>query len=149
MLIFDITTPNEEYTNRIGGSWKAPVNVNNPSLTVGRPDITINEDNIAEIAHDDSGISAFVGDLNNATSFTSQAIDATVPLTDSNVSIAIDNSGNTWIAYQDETGADDYITLVKHNDADAWTTWQTPVNNSNVGKMSSIATSGSKRLSLL
>ncbi|MDQ3099206.1 MAG: DUF2341 domain-containing protein [bacterium] len=133
------------YTNRIGGTWKTPVvveTVQNFNTT-----LAINEDDIPEIAYINvtgAQLTAAVGNVNNAASFTLHDIDSSVNITSGNTgsSIAVDASGNTWVAYLDDL-ATDYITLVKHNDADAWTTWQTPFNNTNAGNAPSITISGS------
>ena len=42
-----------------------------------------------------------------------------------------------------KNGTDDFVALVEHQDADAWTTWQATVTNSNVGSLVSLAANGS------
>jgi hypothetical protein len=133
------------YSNRISGSWKTPVQFGSASVSSGRKiSLTLNEDNIpemSEIGQSLKDLVASVGNQNDATSFTNQTIDSdtegTLPS-----AIAVDSSGNTWMAYVDENGATDYISLMKHNDADAWSTWQTVITNSNDGSEPSIAIDG-------
>ncbi len=136
------------YSNRVGGSWDAtPVTIQSEGNDYISLSITINEDNIPEIGYVDrtsSDITAAVGDQNDAASFTVQDVDTSIIQNKTNSpNIIVDDLGNTWMTYLDETGASDYITLVKHNDADAWSSWQTPVNNSNVGQNPSIIINGS------
>ncbi|MBP9745422.1 MAG: hypothetical protein KBD41_08540 [Saprospiraceae bacterium] len=124
------------YANRVGGSWNTDLN---PDTGQGynQASIAINEDDLPEIAYLGStdGLVAEIGNANNATSFTEHIVDsgAITSIDIRGVDIEVDSSGNTWIVYVDETGATDYVTLVKHNDADGWTTWQTPTHNSNAG----------------
>jgi len=137
-------TDTVRYTNKVSGSWKAAVTVDSVSGGFRGPSIAISEDNIPEISHinsTDLDLTAAVGNVNDAASFTLQDVDANV-LSGLVTSIGIDSSGNTWIGYVDENGATDFVTLVKHNDADAWTTWQAPVTNSNAGDEPSIAING-------
>ncbi|MDQ3007974.1 MAG: DUF2341 domain-containing protein [bacterium] len=134
---------NMSYSNRVTGSWKTPLSV---GLVAINYSMTINEDNIPEIVAVSSGgsqtLSAFVGNVNNATSFTEYQVDSDVfnNTGKMHTSIAIDSAGNTWVAYVDETTS--YITIAKHNDADAWSTWQAPVTNSNAGVSPKLAIDG-------
>lgn len=136
---------NPRYRNRVGGSWNSAVDPTAGALTtVDAIDITINEDNIPELSMIDAAgadLEVTLGNANNATSFTVHAADTTVLLTGGIIStgIGVDSSGNTWVAYVDENGATDFPTLVKHNDADGWTTWQSPLTNSNGGSEPSLA----------
>lgn len=128
------------YINKIGGTWNSIVSiVTGDTYIMGS--ILINEDNVPEILYTTNYLIGGVGNVNNATSFTLQNIDTSI--TDSGVSIGLDTSGNTWVSYVDENGSDDYITLIKHNDSDSWSTWQAPVNNLNIGTNPSIAVDGS------
>lgn len=136
------------YKNRIGGSWKSTVVAD--TITTGSApspiDIEINEDNIAEIGYIDisnTSAKAAVGNVNNATSFTVQTLDSSVTITAfiKGISVTIDSSGNTWVSYVDNST--NYITLIKHNDGDAWSTWQSSITDSNVGYEPSIAANGS------
>jgi hypothetical protein len=137
-----------KYTNRVGGSWDAtPVAIETVSILIEHASIAISEDNIPEIAYPmdaDGDLAAAVGNQNDASSFTLQDVDTNIVSASgtTSTSIAVDSSGNTWIGYVDENGATDFVTLIKHNDADAWTTWQTPVTNSNGGKEPTIAAVG-------
>lgn len=113
------------YRNRVTGSWQTQRTVEAVPNTHGS--ITINEDNIPEIAYinnTDGDLTAAVGNLNNASSFTLHDVDTDVG--SFGATIGIDDAGNTWIAYVDETGATDYLAIAKHDDASAWTTgWTT------------------------
>lgn len=129
------TTSNADYSNRIGGSWKAPVtmtsvsgidNMKNFSLTLDGSGIP----QAAYLYAIGLDLYAAIGNANNATSFSSGGgantiVDSIVNVTttSSATSIAIDASGNTWIAYLDENGSSDYATLAKHTSGDAWTSW--------------------------
>ncbi len=140
-----------EYSNRIGGSWKTPINLETVGLSniFYSPSIVINEDDEPEIAYINStndDLTAHEGNQNDATSFTEYDVDTDVDDGSDRrgASIGIDAEGNTWIAYVDDTGTDDVwtddeITIVKHNDADGWTTWQTPDNSGAIGFEPSLA----------
>ncbi len=139
------------YTNKVSTSWKSVVLLDQ-ILTptdggLGKVDITISEDDVPEVAyinHDNNWLVAEVGNQNDASSFTPTQPDSSINDTANQrgVSIAVDSSGNTWIAYIDDVTGSYYATLVKHNDGDGWTTWQTPVTNSNIGYEPSIAING-------
>lgn len=141
----DAPTGYVNYKNKVGGSWNATVAVE--AVKASGVDITFNGSNYPEISYfniTDNDLTAAIGTSNNptlTTSFTKYDVDVDVGDTRTS-SIAIDADGNTWIAYVDENGADDYITLAKHNAADGWTTWQTPATNSNVGYKPSLTISG-------
>ena len=131
------------YNNRVGGGWKASSIVveNSSTNNFFRSVITLNEDDIAEIAYINttaSTLTAAVANSNNPTQtsdFTPQNVDTDVNNTGSTglsteggPSIGIDSEGNTWIAYIDDTGADDSktndaIALAKHDDSAAWSSW--------------------------
>ena len=154
MVRQSITNPGPDtdliYSNRIGGTWDPITVESGSSLNLGSlADITINDDSdipeISYINEADSDLTAAVGDANNPATFTKQDVDTNINVVGGifNTSIGIDSSGNTWIGYVDEDGTDDYITLAKHNDADAWSTWTSDVTNSKVGNEPSIAVDGS------
>ncbi|MFC1710289.1 hypothetical protein ACFL0F_01340 [Patescibacteria group bacterium] len=56
--------------------------------------------------------------------------------------MGVDSGGNTWVAYVDY---DDTIDLVQHQDASAWTSWETVQSNSNTGYQPSIAIDGTDK----
>src|SRR3989344_2212468 len=154
MVRQSITNPGPDtdliYSNRIGGTWDPITVESGSSLNLGSlADITINDDSdipeISYINEADSDLTAAVGDANNPATFTKQDVDTNINVVGGifNTSIGIDSSGNTWIGYVDEDGTDDYITLAKHADADAWSTWTSDVTNSKVGNEPSIAVDGS------
>ncbi len=138
------------YRNKTGGSWQSEVSVEQVEAT--RVDIAINEDNIPEISyiHWDDDLTAGVGDDNNpaAGEWTLHDVDTNVnnTLGEEGTSIAIDSSGNTWIAYVDQNDTQlnegDYIALAKHADASAWTTGWTTYTNHNLGYEPSIVIDG-------
>ncbi len=138
------------YGNKVIGSSWTTISLDT-ALTGGQSSchnfhgasIAISEDNIPELTYisNTTGLIAKVGNQNNPASFSTKTVDASVSSTSLESSIVIDSSGNTWIGYSD--GTTNYATLVKHNDADAWATWQTAVTNSNVGNEPSVAANGS------
>lgn len=132
------------YGNRIGGSWNSIDDVYT-GVALWKPSLTLNEDNIPEISFFDSSnddLVAALGNANNATTFTSQVVESTILASTAiqATDIGIDSSGNTWITYIDDSTQ--YVSLIKHNDADAWTSWQTEVNNSRIGSTPSLAIQG-------
>jgi len=132
------------YANKIGdgvwgiGSNPSAIVQNTTTSTIDGPSITINEDNVPELAFRvGNSLMVGLGNGNAATSFST-----TTPVTGAatyDPSIAIDSGGNTWVGYR---ASSTNISLIKHNDADAWGTWQTAVTNSNVGSAPSIVASG-------
>jgi hypothetical protein len=130
------------YTNRVGGSWKSPVTVQGagtPQFT----SFTLSDENIPELSYaTSSALVAAVGNQNDATSFSYATPVASINISSptANTSVAIDSSGNTWIGY---INSSNNVALVKHNDGDSWSTWQTPVTNSNNGDEPSVAIDGS------
>lgn len=140
-----------KYRNRIGGSWSSEVSLDNLSFNAPKGvSIVISEDDIPEISYInlfDSDLTAAVGNQNNASSFTLQDVDTVVNSTadQSGSSIGVDSDGNTWIAYID--GTTNYVTLAKHADAAAWTTWtivdgDATLDNNNVGYEPSLSIIG-------
>ncbi len=120
------------YRDRVGGSWNTAVAING-SDACDQLSIAIDEDNLPEISLIDNTAGsaiAWLGNLNKATSFSSFTLDSTVNSTfrTAGTSIGIDSGGNTWVTYVDATST--RITLRKHNDNDAWGTWQTAVTDS-------------------
>lgn len=116
------------YTNNISGSWTTPVVVNAFNSSLGGelmfPAIAINEDNAPEIAYvwvNGQDLEAEVGNGNNASSFTSSGTMGSAG--DFPISITVDGAGNTFIQYLNS--GDGSATLMKHNDSDSWSTWQT------------------------
>lgn len=136
------------YSNKTGASWRAEVVLESGlSTNIAMPSIAISEDNIPEISYinvADADLTAAVGNANDATSFTLQDVDTSVNVTENQrgSSIAIDSSGNSWVAYVDDST--NYIRLVEHLDGDAWGTWQASVTNSNVGYEPSVAANGTE-----
>ena len=123
------------YVNKISTSFSSGVNIlsytetNSQEIIIG--DLIINEDNVPELSYVVGAIlllGASVGNANNAIAFTNHTIDSNV--TNGYSSIAVDNTGNTWVAYTNGAGTG-VVTMSKHNDADIWSTWQSPVTNSN------------------
>lgn len=136
------------YDNRVGGSWNTAVTIETTSPSTsnfGSASISFVND-IPIISYLDfaqsTGLKAAIGNANNATSFSLTAIDATINKTtgQEGSSIAVDPAGNTWVAYID--GTTNYVTLLKHNAGDAWSTWQTAVTDSKVGSEPSLAVAG-------
>lgn len=135
---------NWQYSNRVGGTWQTGVTT---TLSNGfnAVDIIVDNGNIPEIVvytnTSDKKINAYLGNLNNATSFTLQTLTSTASVLGSSnaVSIAMDSSNNTWVSYIE---ASNIVTIQKHNSGDAWSTWQTALNNSGAGKGTSLAING-------
>jgi hypothetical protein len=136
------------YTNRISGSWKAEVTVSATNLaTFAGVSLTISDENIPEVSyyHPTVGnVIAAVGNTNDATSFTNATLVGD-EIGVAGTSIAVDSSGNTWVAYVAATT--NYVTLIKHPDGGSsetasWATWDEPINNSNVGTEPSITING-------
>lgn len=135
-----------QYSNRIGGSW-ADIVVLSPGEPIRSTSIAINEDNVPEcvaILYVSEDLIAFVGNGNDATSFTFHTVDATVNTNAADelgADIVIDEDGNTWLSYLDENGTDDYVSLAKHTDGSAWTSgWTSEITNSRVGFEPTLAT---------
>ncbi|MDB5182327.1 MAG: hypothetical protein JWO47_111 [Candidatus Saccharibacteria bacterium] len=139
-----------KYSNRVGGSWDAsPTTVNSTNLSGSsfNASITLDKDDKPQILYDDPPpnptISASIGNQNDASSFTIQDLNTNINNSSGSVSrssLAVDKIGNTWATYIDS--ATNYVTLLKHNYGDPWSTWQAAVTNSNVGKETSVAVSG-------
>jgi hypothetical protein len=127
------------YFNRTSGTWSPAVTL----AITGQPfngDIQIDQNNVPQVSILDStvnGVKAFIGNKNNATSFTSNTIEPSAYTFSGGSSITIDSSGNTWVAYQG--ASDGRVLLVKHNQKDPWSTWQTALTNGNNGKTVSMA----------
>lgn len=124
-----------QYSNRISGSWATKVEVygqaSSKTVDFGASMLIDNNNKpqLAFVVNTDGKIRAAVGNANNATSFTLSDCEASTDVLAIPVSIALDSSNNTWISYCRNT-TNDQLYLVKHNAADAWSTWQTPVTDS-------------------
>ncbi len=147
---FVASVGNIRYGNKVSGSWSTISIESVSGVTFSNLSLTIDEDNYAEFSYIndlDSDLTVVAADRNNPSllsHFTLLDVDTTVIATSgvASTSIAIDYSGNTWVAYVDDS-LSDRIFLVKHNDADAWATWQTPVDSNFVANRPSITISGS------
>jgi len=136
-----------DYTNRVSGSWKAVVTIESNSHEVSpysyyKPDITLNDDDYPEIVYLNSGDDDLTGAYdasNNPSSFTLHDIDTDVDaFGDGSASIAVDQAGNTWVAYSRNDTVDD-ITLAKHTGTTWTTNWTIDITNNNRGYGASIA----------
>lgn len=130
-----------KYRNRVGGSWNTALSIDSGMFVISPVKLTINEDNLPEVIafFATSSLRTYVGNQNNATSFTNKTLDFDINTSDGQMggSIAVNPiTGDSWIVYISDL--DNYVSLVKHNDGDNWTTWQTPVTNSKVGSEPSI-----------
>lgn len=134
-----------DYKNKVSGSWSTAIIIAQELNSPGGGDfsggsLVINEDNIPEISYIYNVLTelkAVVGNANNPTTFATHTISTTA---NGITSIGVDSGGNTWTSYKRST--DNHIMLVKHNDLDAWTTWQTPISSSTVGITQSLAIDG-------
>lgn len=137
------------YSNNVGGSFKSPITVD--SVSIGSSDIAIDIDNKPQITYIDSSVDSVYakrGNVNDATTF-SDLYELEIDVNDigaqEGVSIAVDTlTGDTWIAYIDDTGEDnsgtnDAVALAKHDYSDGWTTWSTVTSKTDVGYEPSIA----------
>jgi hypothetical protein len=150
----DISAPLVEYNNRISGSWKTAASAPDiESVAVVSLSMLVNEDDIVEIAYvntTDSDLTGAVGNVNDAASFTVHDVDTDVNNTSNQrgCSIGIDDLGNTWIAYIDDTN--NYVALTKHADGTTWNSdanWtvvseDATLDNNNVGYEPSLAMIG-------
>ena len=130
------------YINKTSGSWGTVYDVEatqgkdiaNCYLTIDYSDLPV----VAYLNSTDGDIGAAIGNGNNATSYTINDVDTDAA--GSGASVAVDSGGNHWIAYTD--AGDGYVYLIKHNESDGWTTWQTRVTNSNAGLFPSLFADG-------
>jgi len=118
------------YTNRIGGTWKTAVQIEGftAERQCRRPDITISDENVPEVTYgneSENDVGTALGNQNDATSFELFDIDTAASDGIADRSIAIDSSGNTWVAWN---SFGDDLELRQHLDADPWSTWQTIIN---------------------
>lgn len=116
-----------------GSDWNKKVQIfGAPSRLNGyMEDILVNPDNVPEVAYldgNDGYVEAAIGNANKATRFTSQVV-ASDSLGIDSLNIAMDGSHNTWIAYVAYMSGAAYPALVEHKANDAWSTWQTPVDD--------------------
>jgi hypothetical protein len=119
-----------DYYNRIGGAWSTVVSpIKTKNIHSSFFSLAIDKNNIPVISvnRNATEVYALIGNGNNATAFTLQSV-ATANTV--GTSIAVDYDGNHWIAFTNSSG---YISLIKHNVGDAWSTWQTAITNSNAG----------------
>lgn len=131
------------YNNFIAGYWlPTAVTVASPTAPVN-VDILIDQNNVPQVSYINTaastGVTAAIGNKNNATSFTVQAV-ATGFTTAGGASLALDSKGNTWLAYQ--AGGSGPITLQEHLQTSAWSSWQTAVQDGNPGNAVSLAILG-------
>lgn len=136
-----------QYMNKVGASWSTVLQVEGASASVNcrNADIAIDTDNKPVISYTnvtDTDYGTAIGNANDATSFTLQDIETDAETTSgqNTTSIAVDSSGNHWVAFRTETNG--YIKIRKHNYGDAWSTWQTTVTNSNNGVNPSLIING-------
>lgn len=120
------------YQNRIGGAWNASgVEVEGVTANVQTavPDIAIDADNKPVIAYripsaDQAYAKAAIGNANDATSFTLQAV--ITHANDSNnpdsASIVVDSDGNHYAAWFNGNGSIRNF-VYKHNYGASWATW--------------------------
>jgi hypothetical protein len=136
------------YKNRIGGAWGSIITVaplTGSSVVVS--DITIDEDNLPEVAWTEATantVNVAVGNLNNATSFTANTVDATTVVTSGtgSASIAIDSSGNTWVTYVDADNSVDTFKRTDGSETSSWATGWTEFDSGVSGKEPSMAIDG-------
>jgi hypothetical protein len=136
------------YVNKVGTDW---ADYSDLVVEATGPDypglsISFNSSNypiVSAIDRYSTTLTAFVGDANNPTTFTSKNLDTSVNTTDgqSGTTIATDSSNNIWVAYTD--ASTNYITLFKHNSGDGWSSWQPAATDSKVGYEPSVAIDGS------
>lgn len=114
------------YANRIGGSWTAATQVANLN-GFGGIDILVDNNNLPEVAVllTDVSLTAYLGNANNATSFTAQNLATFSSFTPASATICMDSSNNTWVAYSDVSS---HIVLFEHISGNAWTTWSNTTN---------------------
>jgi len=112
------------YSNRIGGTWKAGVLVQTVGSNANFPQIIINVSNIPVllVPQQSAGSTIWEGNLNDATSFTSFNIGNMT-----STCMVMDSIGNFYTASQRGTATVNDLEVSRHNVEDAWTTWQTAV----------------------
>ena len=125
------TTLTLMYANKVGGSWNTSVQVEYVAGNdIQSPDIAIDADNLPVIAYyntTDDDVGTAIGNVNNATSFTLFDISSgTTSYTQGGISIAVDSSGNHWVAYRSDAGSND-IALRSHTYGNSWSTWGTEI----------------------
>ena len=136
-----------EYMNRIGGFWGTPINVTSIGVAnvVFKFDITIDLDDIIQIIIAESNtddVDAYIGNQNDATSFSTFVIDTTASTGTWLPSIVIDKKGDTHTCWIDSTGN---IQSIIHIKAKAWSAWEvitTVVSGSNEDTSMTIDQSG-------
>ncbi|MFC1647148.1 peptidoglycan DD-metalloendopeptidase family protein [Patescibacteria group bacterium] len=158
---FDDGTPDSAvyYTNKVTGSWKASVTVEDPvGAGDGYSNIAIinkysNEDTdwpiIAFINNTDDYLQAECGVTDDAGSFNGYDVDTDVNDVggERGVSLGVDSANNLWIAYVRDDGSADDITLARRDysgEQSFWTSyWTIDITNSNVGYEPSMSVVGS------
>ncbi len=134
-----------KYSNFIGGGWN-PTPVTIYTGDYFNFNMIMNDEDLVEFAYINTSGELIIkrADQNDASSFTdSYTIDSSVKYDYQNIGMAVDVDGNTWIAYTDEDGTSDYLNLVKHNDSDGWTTWQSVIETTYIAIEPSISIIGS------
>jgi hypothetical protein len=128
-----------QYNNRINAFWNVSM-IEIEGATAGKacdfPSIAIDLDNKPVISYTnntDDDVGTGIGNLNDATSFTLYDVETDCEATSGTdlTSIAVDSSGNHYVAYRDE--GDTYIYINKHTYGVAWTTWGTRQTDSKNG----------------
>jgi hypothetical protein len=132
------------YLNRIGGSWTRSVQVVVAAATIPSVDMTIDTNNYPEIirVNSSNSLDGYVGDANDASSFTSNTIDSSVSSTagQDGASIAVDTlTGNTWVSYIDSDGT---VALAKHTGATWTSNWTNITSKTDIGYQPSIVIAG-------
>lgn len=143
LLEDDIPTCQLLYRNRLGGVWQTQREIESVGSIQAyvSVNISINKDNIAEIAYInsiDSDLTLAIGNANNASSFTMQDVDTSVNIVNDQLgtSIMVNHiTGDTWAAYVD---SDNDIALAKHVNTDNWATWSTVTTKTDEGYKPSI-----------
>jgi len=131
------------YINKVSGTWGTVYDVHRTqSYNCSRVALSIDYDNIPVVAYRaeptvGEHLNVAIGNGNNATSFTTHLLHAaSVGL---GQSIAVDSSGNHWVAYILDSA---YVYIRMHVRGEAWSTWGTQATNSNVGVEPSLFING-------
>ena len=136
------TTYTVEYINKVGGSWGSTVDVKRVKLKdCGYIDITIDYDDkpcISLFNITDSIVIAAIGSANDPSSFTLQEL-VTVSSSLYGTSICVNNGGDHWVAYIGDTN---YVSMRRHAQADGWSTWDSAITESDIGRHVSLAADG-------
>jgi len=172
---FISSAPTLHYNNKIGGTWSSGQTVHSVSssfrflgcdLIIGDPLSAVGADRpIIAVSNDVGGggnpgeIRVMYGDALDPSSFTEEIdVTGTIDVHGSfagggafgqHLSMAIDSNDKITIAFVELTTQD--LMVVEHLHADAWTTWQTPVDvdTSTDYEFPSIAIDGTDRLMIV